>query len=88
MAAFYLHNHRLYYATVMVCLALSLILTSEFLKTPNASLFLQENAMVLPMIVFAGLPLVVRARWAQWVGGTGFLALVAGFTIVFSSTLH
>jgi hypothetical protein len=87
MEAFYWRNHRLYYAAVMVCLLLSLIINAEFLKTPNAALFLEENAMVLPMIVFGVLPLVVRAHWAHWVAGLGLLGLLAGFTIEFSGTL-
>jgi hypothetical protein len=71
MEAFYWRNRRLFYAVLMVCMFISLIINAEFLKTPNTALFVQENATVLPMVVATSLPLTLQARWAQWVGGVG-----------------
>lgn len=88
MESFYWRNRRLFYAVLLACMFLSLIINVEFLKTPNTALFLQENAAVLPMIVAVGLPLATSARWAQWTGGVGLVLLLVGFTIAFSSTLH
>jgi hypothetical protein len=88
MESFYWRNRRLFYAVLMACMFLSLIINAEFLKTPNTALFVQENAAVLPMIIAVGVPLVLAARWAQWVGGMGMVGLLVTFTILFSGTLH
>jgi hypothetical protein len=88
MEAFYWRNRRLFYAVLLVCLFISLIINAEFLKTPNTALFVQENATVLPMIVAVGLPLTLQARWAQWLGGIGMIVLIVAFTVLFSSSLH
>src|SRR5204863_8748032 len=87
LEAFYWRNRRLFYSAVMSGIVLALIGNAAFLKTPNPLLFLEENAATLPMIAAAGLPLAVPARWAQWAGGLALLAMMIGFTIVFSSTL-
>jgi hypothetical protein len=88
MEAFYWRNRRYYYGCLFLCVLLSLVVNAEFLKTPNPALFLQENAMVLPMVPVAAGPLFVPSRWAQWLGGLGFTLLLMLYTILFSSTLH
>lgn len=88
MEAFYWRNRRLFYGTLMYCVLVSLVINAEFLKTAKAALFVEENAMVLPMIPAVALPLFVPARWAQWLGGTAFLLLTITFTILFSSSLR
>jgi hypothetical protein len=87
MEAFYWRNRRPFYALIVLCLVLALLCNFAYLKTPNAVLFFQENAATLPFFVPSLLALFVPARWAQWVGGVGLLALTVGFTIVFSNTL-
>ena len=87
MEAFYWRNRRLFYGTLMYCVLLSMVINAEFLKTANASLFFEENAIVLPMMPAVALPLILRARWAQWTGGVTFLLMLITFTVLFSSTL-
>jgi hypothetical protein len=87
MEAFYWRNRRPFYALIVLCMALAILCNFTFLKTPNAVLFFEENAATLPFFVPSLLALVVPARWAQWVGGVGLLALTTAFTIVFSSAL-
>jgi hypothetical protein len=87
MEAFYWRNRRPFYSLIVLCLVLALLCNFAFLKTPNAVLFVEENAATLPFFVPSLLALLVPARWAQWAGGLGLLALTVGFAIVFSSTL-
>jgi len=84
---FFWRQHRYFYGAIAVCVLLALIANIDFLKTPNAALFIKENLASLPMLIPAVLALVARARWAQWVAGFLLLAMLIGFTIAFSSTL-
>jgi len=87
MEAFYWRNRRPFYALIVVCMVLAILCNFAFLKTPNAALFFEENAATLPFFVPSLLALFVPARWAQWGGGLGLLALTISVTIAFSSTL-
>ena len=87
MEAFYWRNRRPFYALIAVCMVLAILCNFAFLKTPNTALFFEENAATLPFFVPSLLALFVSARWAQWIGGVGLLALTVGVTIAFSSTL-
>ena len=60
----------------------------DFLKTPDPSLFLRENAAVLPMIVFTALPIALSVRWVQWVCGLVLFVALAAFTIAFAGALN
>ena len=88
MEAFYWRNRRLFHGTLMFCVLISLVINAEFLKTANTALFLEENAMVLPMIPAIALPLFLPARWAQWAGGIAFLLLLTAFMVLFSGSLR
>jgi hypothetical protein len=87
MEAFYWKQRRPYYWTMTAAICLSLVANAEFLKTPNAALFIRENLAVLPMFVPIALAMAVSARWAQWLAGIALLTMMIGFTIAFSGIL-
>ncbi|MEY2545724.1 MAG: hypothetical protein QOG48_841 [Verrucomicrobiota bacterium] len=84
---FYWRQRRYIYGALLAIAILSLIANIAFLKSANASLFLKENAVVLPMLVPVVLALISRARWAQWTAGVGFLAQNLVYTILFCRAL-
>jgi hypothetical protein len=84
---FFWRQHRYFYGAVGACVLLALLANLDFLKTSNTALFIKENLASLPMLIPVVLALVSRARWAQWVAGLLLLAMLIGFTILFSSTL-
>jgi hypothetical protein len=84
---FYWRQRPYIYGVLLSIVILSLITNIAFLKSANASLFVKENLTVLPMLIPVALALVSRSRWAQWVGGLGYLALALGYTILFCSAL-
>lgn len=87
LEVFFWRQHRYFYGAVGACVLLALLANLDFLKTSNTALFIKENLASLPMLIPVVLALVSRARWAQWVAGLLLLAMLIGFTILFSSTL-
>jgi hypothetical protein len=59
-----------FYGAILVTLILSLFANLDFLKTPNAVLFVKQNLIVLPMLIPTVLALVSRTRWVQWTAGS------------------
>ncbi|HJT45048.1 MAG TPA: hypothetical protein VJ721_02140 [Chthoniobacterales bacterium] len=84
---FFWRQRRYFYGTVVLCVFLSLIANVAFLKTTNASLFLKENSLNIPMFIPTVLGLLSDKRWAQWAAGLGFLAMMLAYTIIFCSQL-
>src|SRR5205807_1024211 len=48
---FFWRQRTYFYSTVVSCLVLSLFANLDFLKTPNAVLFVKQNVTVLPMLI-------------------------------------
>jgi hypothetical protein len=84
---FFWRQRPYFYGAVLACVLLALVANLDFLKTPNAALFVKENLTTLPMLIPVTLALVSRARWAQWLAGLWFLAMIVGYTIAFCGTL-
>ena len=84
---FFWRQRRYFYGALLSIVILSLVANVAFLKSANASLFVKENVTVLPMLIPVVLALVSRARWAQWVAGLSYLAMLLWYTIAFCSTL-
>lgn len=72
-------------ALAMVLLALFCNL--DYLKTPNASLFIKENLVSLLMVPPITAALIWPKRWVQWVAGLGLMVCVLLYLILFCSTL-
>jgi len=88
MEAFYWSNRRLYYGLFVVLLVVFVASSFAFLETPNPVLALEEGLGNLPFLLVCLLAFIVKARWAQWVGGLGLLILSVVWPIVFSGTLQ
>jgi hypothetical protein len=85
---FFWRQRPYFYSAVLACVVLSLFANLDFLKTStNAALFVKENLTVLPMLIPTVLALASRTRWVQWAAGLCFLAMVAGYTIMFCGAL-
>jgi len=84
---FFWRQRTYFYATVVSCLVLSLFANLDFLKTPNAVLFVKQNVTVLPMLIPTVLALISRNRWVQWTTGLCLLAMVLAYTIIFCGAL-
>ena len=84
---FFWRQRPYFYGAVLACVLLALVANLDFLKTTNAALFVKENLTTLPMLIPVTLALVSRARWAQWLAGLLYLAMILGYTIAFCSTL-
>lgn len=80
---FYWNQRPSIYSATLALVLLALVANFAFLKSANAALFLKENLVVLPMLVPPILAFSVRARWAQWVAGVGFLALNLVYAVLF-----
>lgn len=72
------------------CLLLYLVglASNADLMRVNASLFLRENLFILVGIASVMLPLMVRARWAQWTGATVTLFSGSAFLLLFENALR
>jgi len=88
LESFFWRQRPYFYGAVLSCIILALVANLDFLKTPNAALFVKENLATLPMLIPTTLALISRNRWVQWAAGLCFLALMIGFTVMFSSTLR
>jgi hypothetical protein len=84
---FFWRQRPYFYGAVIVCLILALLANLDFLKTPNAALFVKENLGTIAMLIPSTLGLISRNRVAQWAAGVCFLAMIIGFAILFSSSL-
>jgi hypothetical protein len=84
---FFWRHRRYFYGAVVTCVFLSLIANLAFLQTTNASLFVRENLINLPMFIPTMLGLLSGKRWVQWAAGLCFLAMIIGYTVVFCGTL-
>jgi len=84
---FFWRQRPYFYAAIVVMLILALLANLDFLKTPNAALFVKENLVTLAMLIPTVLALISQNRWVQWAAGLCFLAMLIGFTIMFSSRL-
>ena len=81
-------RQRIYlYGAIIVCLLLALLANLDFLKTPNAALFVKENLGTVALLIPSTLGLISRNRTVQWAAGVCFLAMIIGFAIIFSSNL-
>ena len=76
------------YGTALAVLILSLLANIDFLKTPNAALFIKENVITLILVVPAVTALISRNRAIQWASGLCFLATLIVFTILFTNALQ
>jgi hypothetical protein len=88
MEEFYWKNRRLYYGLFLLLLIDFAAGSWVLLKTPSPELALQQSASNLPFFLICLLPLVISARWAQWVGGVVLLIFSVLWPIVFTSTLN
>lgn len=84
---FFWRQRPYFYGALLACILLALVANVAFLKTANAWLFVQENLATLPMLIPTVLALVSRARWAQWVAGVSYMAMLIWYLIAFCSTL-
>jgi hypothetical protein len=84
---FFWRQRPYFYGAIVACVVLSLFANLAFLKTPNAALFLKENATNLPMLIPTVAALVSEKRWIQWAAGLCFLAMMLAYTIAFCSSL-
>jgi hypothetical protein len=84
---FFWRHRRYFYGAVVTCVFLSLIANLAFLQTTNASLFVRENVINLPMFLPTVLGLLSRKRSVQWAAGLCFLALMIGYTVMFCGML-
>ena len=84
---FFWRQRPYFYAAIVVMLILALLASLDFLKTPNAALFVKENLVTLVMLIPTVLALISQNRSVQWAAGLCFLAMLIGFTIMFSSRL-
>jgi hypothetical protein len=85
---FFWRQRPYFYSAILACVLLALIANLAFLKSANVSLFFQENAATLPMLIPTVVALVSRVRWVQWVAGLSYLGLVLWYTIAFCGTLR
>ncbi len=88
MEAFYWKNHRLYYGLLILLLLMFVGASWTLLRTATPNLALQEGLSNVPFILTCLLPLLLRARWAQWVGGIALLMGMVAWPIVFSSAIR
>jgi hypothetical protein len=84
---FFWRQRPYFYGAVLSCITLALLANLDFLKTPNAALFVKENLTTVPMLIPTVLGLVSHNRRVQWAAGLGLLGMVIVFTILFSSKL-
>src|SRR5438132_1758142 len=84
---FFWRQRPYFYGALIVCLLLALLANLDFLKTPNAALFVKENLGTLAILVPTVVALISRNRVVQWAAGVCFLVIIIGFAIMFSSTL-
>ena len=84
---FFWRQRPYFYGALIVCLLLALLANLDFLKTPNAALFVKENLGTLAILVPTVVALISRNRVVQWAAGVCFLVMIIGFAIMFSSTL-
>jgi hypothetical protein len=84
---FFWSQRRYFYGAIIVCLVLALLANLDFLKTPNAALFVKENLGTVALLIPSSLGLISRNRAVQWTAGVCFLAMIIGFAIMFSSNL-
>ncbi len=84
---FYWRQRPYFYGALVVCVVLSLLANLDFLKTPNAALFVKQNLTVLPMFIPTVLGAVSDKRWLQWAAGLCYLAMLVWYTVAFYSTL-
>jgi hypothetical protein len=87
LEGFFWRQRRYFYGAIMICLVLALLANFDFLKTPNAALFVRENLGTIAILIPSALGLMSRNRVVQWTAGICFLVLIIGFAIMFSSTL-
>jgi hypothetical protein len=87
MEAFYWHNRRPFYLMALTLVILAMFANVAFLGTPNPALFVSENVASLIFLVPVVLALAVKARWAQWLAGTGLLACITSFSVLFESRI-
>jgi hypothetical protein len=76
-----------FYGALIICLVLALLANLDFLKTPNAALFLKENLGTIAILVPSIVGLISRNRVVQWAAGLCFLVMIIGFAIMFTGTL-
>jgi hypothetical protein len=62
---FFWRQRPYFYGALVACAVLSLFANLDFLKTPNAVLFVKQNLTILPMFIPTVLGLVSRKRWVQ-----------------------
>ena len=84
---FFWRQRPYFYGAILACLILSMFANIDYLKTPNAALFIKQNLTVLPMLIPTGLALVSRNHWLQWTSGFCLLIMVLAYMILFCSTL-
>jgi hypothetical protein len=84
---FFWRQRPYFYGALLTCEILALIANLDFLKTPNAALFVKENLTTLPMLIPTTLAMISRNRVVQWAAGLCFLAMITAFAIMFSSHL-
>ncbi len=84
---FFRRQRTYFYGAIIVCLVLALLANLDFLKTPNAALFVKENLGTIALLIPAAFGLISRNRVVQWAAGVCFLAMIVGFAIMFSSAL-
>jgi len=84
---FFWRQRPFFYGALIACLLLALLANLDFLKTPNAALFVKENLGTLAILVPTVVALISRNRVVQWAAGVCFLVMIIGFAIMFSSTL-
>ena len=84
---FFRRQRTYFYGAIIVCLVLALLANRDFLKTPNAALFVKENLGTIALLIPAAFGLISRNRVVQWAAGVCVLVMIIGFAIMFSSTL-
>lgn len=85
---FFWQQRPYFYGTALIVVILALLANLDFLKSSNPRLFIQENMVSLLMLVPIVTALFSRNRFIQWAAGLVFLAMLVGFTVLFSSTLR
>ena len=85
--AFYFEQRPLFYGTWVALLVVAMIGNTAYLKSSDPALFIKWNAAVLVALPPLLLPLFVRARWAQWVGGLGLFLVDVWLTVTFEGLL-
>jgi hypothetical protein len=84
---FYFEQRPLYYGTWVATVIVAMIGNTAFLKTNDPALFIKWNSAVLPLVPPSLLALVVKARWAQWLGGLALLVVSVWLTVTFEGML-